>query len=121
MPIINPTTVPITTTTMGRLFMLAAAGTALSCIVLIFEVVLGLGRVELRIVVATVLSILFAGGATNWTHQRLLDAQARADAADRAAAATSTPPEWQVRGGGQARGRDVGSGEYGGPRREPPQ
>jgi uncharacterized membrane protein len=121
MPIINPTTVPITTTTMGRLFMLAATMTALSCMALIFEAVLGLQQVPVRYIVATLLSAGFAAGFTNWTHQRLLDAQARADAADRAAAKAAdhrTPPEWRHKGD---RGRDAGSGEFGGPRREPPE
>jgi len=120
MPVLNPTTVPITTTVMGRLFLLAALLCAGSCVALIFEAVLGLGQVPIRYIVATVLSAGFAAGFTNWTHQRLLDAQARADAAERVAARANdprTPPEWKVK----ERGRDAGSGEYGGPRREPPQ
>ena len=75
------TTVPISLKVLGRLFLLAATATFCAGVVLVFELVLGLQQVPIRYMVATVVSLGLCAYVTNWCHQRLLDAQARADAA----------------------------------------
>lgn len=114
------TTTPITVKMMGRLFTLAMLVAVGSGMALVFECVLGTQQVPIRYMVATVITLGLAAWSTNWCHQRLLDAQYRADAASRQQSGQSTPSEWQVKPTG-GRGREGGSGEFGGPRREPPQ
>jgi len=116
----HETVVPITTKMMGRLFLLSATATGGSGLALVFEAVLGLQQVQIRYMVATVISLGLSAWTTSWAHQRLLDMQYRADAARREESGQSTPTEWQVKPTGRG-GGEAGSGQFGGPRREPPQ
>jgi len=91
--------IPITAKVMGRLFLGSVGFTVTAAVALIFEVSMGLGRIETRFLFATVLCLGFGAWSAHWTHQRLQDKQARDDMAareERAGSNPDAPPHWRI-------------------------
>lgn len=96
---------PVGLNTLRKLFLMGVAATGASSVVLIFEFVLGVTRIETRFIVATVLCLFLSGTATRLAHRELKEAEARADARDRVrrelAQSNAKPSEWQPQGAPQ--------------------
>lgn len=95
---------PIGMDTMRTLFLMGVVATGLFSAGLVFEVVIGVTRIETRYLVATVLCVLLSATATKLAHRELKEAESRADARDRIRANAQhspRPPEWQPQGASQ--------------------